>query len=155
LRDKRLELRGDHQNSLGLEGTANSSEGLGKMAVYDIDGFGRFGARFDRAFEEVGENETSLLEVGEHFFGGLPRRGDAECSEKIGGLASECGVEGVQKVGVSIGSGSGKQQGLDVDRAETRGPFEPLQPAREVLGGGELAAAIARQECGDSHRQKW
>jgi len=32
---------------------------------------------------------------------------------------------------------------------------DSLQAARDVLGGSELAAAIARQKCGNSHTQKW
>jgi hypothetical protein len=77
------------------------------MAVYHIDGFGGLGARFDRAFEEVSENETALLEVGKHLFGGLPYRGDAESAKEHAGLACERGIGGIQKVRGSFGSGSG------------------------------------------------
>jgi len=93
--------------------------------------------------------------IGEDFFGGLPCRGDAESREESSGLSREAGFGGIEKVGVSFGSGSGKQEGLDMDGAETRGPFEALQAARDVFGGGKLSATVARQECGNGHIQKW
>jgi len=98
LRDKRPEFRGEHEDALGLQGATDSSEGLGEMTVNHIDGFGRLGARCDRAFEEMGENETTFLEVAKHFFGGLPCRGNAKCSEKIAGLASKRGIGRIEKV---------------------------------------------------------
>jgi hypothetical protein len=67
------------------------------MAVYHIDGFGGLGARFDRAFEEVSENETALLEVGKHLFGGLPCRGDAKSGEENARGTSKARVRGIEK----------------------------------------------------------
>jgi len=104
-------------------------------------------------FEEGRQNQASFLEIGEDFFGGLPCRGDAESREEISGLSRE-GFGGIEKVGVSFGSGSGKQEGLDMDGAETRGPFEALQAARDVFGGGKLSATVARQKCRNGHIQK-
>jgi len=138
-----LEFWGDHQDTLGLQGPANSGQGLGEVVFSKGPGFVCIGARFDGAFEEGRQNQASFLEIGEDFFGGLPCRGDAESREEISGLSRE-GFGGIEKVGVSFGSGSGKQEGLDVDGAETRGPFEALQAARDVFGGGKLATAIAR-----------
>ena len=155
LREKWLEVRGNYQDTLGLQGAADSGQGLGEMTVHHIDGFGGLGARFDRAFEEVGQEEATLLEVGKHFFRRFPCRGDAKSGEKNARGAGKVRVRGIQKVGVSFGSGRGEQKGLDVNGAETRGPFEALQAARDVLDRGKLSAAIARQKCGTGHIQKW
>ena len=114
------------------------------MAVQQINSFGGRDARQDGTLEKIGEEEAAFLEVGEDFFGRLPCRGDGEGGEEI---ACEAGARGpvlVEKLGVTMGGGSGEQQGLDVDGAEARGRFEALQAARNVFGGGKLAAAIAR-----------
>jgi len=155
LRGQRLEFWGDHQDTLGLQGPANSGQGLGEVVFSKGPGFVCIGARFDGAFEEGRQNQASFLEIGEDFFGGLPCRGDAESREESSGLSREAGFGGIEKVGVSFGSGSGKQEGLDVDGAETRGPLEALQAASYVFGGGKLSATIARQKCGNGHIQKW
>ena len=155
LREKGLEFWGDHQNPLGLQGTPDPGDGLREMAVQQIDGFGGFGAWCHGTLEKISEKEPTFLEVGKDFFGGLRCRGDAKSREETPREAGERSLGCVKKVGVRIGSGSREQKGLDVDGAETRGPFEALQSAGDVLGGGELAAAIARQMCGYTHRQKW
>jgi len=152
-RKKWFEVRGDYQDTLGLQGAADSGEGSGEMVLKKYVGFVGPGARLDRAFEEVGENETPLLEVGKHFSGGLPCRGDAKRGEEKLGLTGKPRVGGIQKVWVCFWSGSVEKQGLDVNGAETRGPLQALKAAGDVLGGGELATAVARQKCGDSHIQ--
>jgi hypothetical protein len=154
LREQWLKVRRDHQDTLGLQGAADSGEGYGEIALKEGLGFVGVSARFGRAFEEVGEDEAALLEFGKDFFGGSPCRGDAKSAEENAGWASKARVGGIQKVCVSFGSGSGEQEGLDVDGAETRGPFEALQAASDMLGGSELSAAIARQKCGNAHIQK-
>jgi hypothetical protein len=150
-----LKFWGDHQDTLGLQGSADSGQGLGEVVFSKGPGFVCIGVRFDGAFEEGRQNQASFLEIGEDFFGGLPCRGDAESREENSGLSREAGFGGIEKVGVSFGSGSGKQEGLDVDGAETRGPFEALQAASYVFGGGKLSATVARQKCGNGHIQKW
>ena len=114
------------------------------MAVQQIYGFGGPGAPWYGTLQEIGEEQATFLEIGKDFFGGLPFRGDGESGEEIAGEAGVRSRGRVEKLGVGIGNGSGEQQGLDVDGAEARGRFEALQAARNVFGGGKLAAAIAR-----------
>jgi hypothetical protein len=128
---------------------------LRKVTVQQIDGFGGPGARRYGTLKKIGEEDATLLEVGQDFFVGLPSRGDRQSGQEITGEACERILGRVEKLGVSIRGRSSDQQGLDVDRAETGGPFEALQTASDMVSGGELAAAVARQECGDSHIQKW
>jgi len=125
------------------------------MSVQQIHGFGRSDTPRDRALEKIDEEEATLLEVGKDFFAGLPCRGDEESREKITGKAGEQSLGRVEKLGISLGGRSGEQQSLDMNGAKTRGPFEALQAACNVLGRDELAAAIARQKCGNGHIQKW
>jgi hypothetical protein len=103
-----LEFLGDHQDTLGLQGAADSGQGSGEVVLQEGLSFVGVGARLKGAFEERGENETTLLETGEDFFGGLPCRGDTESREERSGLSPEGGFGRIQKVGVSFGSGSGK-----------------------------------------------
>ena len=85
-------------------GIANGPEH--QLVLADLPGFQRprdlltehLQRTVDRAFEEMGENETTFLEVAKHFFGGLPCRGNAKCSEKIAGLASKRGIGRIEKV---------------------------------------------------------
>ena len=98
LRDKRLEFRGEHQDALGLQGAADSREGLGEMMLQEGVSFAGVGARFDGAFEERGEDEATLLKVGEDFFRGLPCRVDAESRENHAGRARERGIGRIEKV---------------------------------------------------------
>jgi len=123
--------------------------------IQQIDGFGGLGARCYGTLEKIGEEQAAFLEVGKGFFVGLPCRGDGESGEEIAGEAGEWRLGRVEKFGISIRGRSGEQEGLDVNGAETRGPFEALEAAGDVVGRGKLAAAIARQKCGNGHRQKW
>jgi hypothetical protein len=117
---------------------------LRKVTVQQIDGFGGPGARRYGTLKKIGEEDATLLEVGQDFFVGLPSRGDRQSGEEIAGEACERILGRVEKLGVSIRGRRGEQKRLDVNGAETGGPFEALQAARDVLGRGKLAAAIAR-----------
>jgi hypothetical protein len=115
------------------------------MPVQQIDGFSGPGARCYGALKKISEEEAAFLEVGEDFFVGLPCRGDGESGEEIAGKTREPSLGRVEKFGIRLGGGSCEQQSLDMNGAETRGPFKALQAASDVLGGGELAATVAGQ----------
>ena len=125
------------------------------MPVQKIDGFGGLRARRYGTLEKIGEEEAAFLEVGKDFVFGLRSGGDGESGEEIASEAAERSTWGIEKLGVGIGGRSRQQEGLDMDGAETRGPFETLKASSDVLSRGKLAAAIARQKCGNSHIQKW
>jgi hypothetical protein len=93
------------------------------MPVYEIDDFWGLGAWRYRTLEKIGQEEATFLKVSKNFFVGLPCRGDGESGEEIAGEAGEWNCRRVEKLRVGIGNGSGEQQSLDVDGAETRGPF--------------------------------
>jgi hypothetical protein len=115
------------------------------VPVKDIDGFGGFGVRCDGTFKQISEEEATLLDLSQDFLVGLSCRGNGQSGEKIAGETGEWSIGGIEKFGVCLWGGSREQQGLNVNGAETRGPFETLQAASDVLGRSELAAAIARQ----------
>ena len=142
---KWLEFRGDHQDAFGLQGAANSCKGLREVMFKQGQGFVGVGAGFDGTFKERGENQATLLEAGKDLFLGLCRNGDGERGEKIGGEAGERSFWGIEKFGVRLRGRSSEKESLNVDGTEARGPFETLKASGDVLGGGELAAAIARQ----------
>jgi hypothetical protein len=155
LGEKSFEVLRENQCALRLQRAADPGNRLREMPVYEIDDFWGFGTWRYRTLEKIREEEAAFLEVGQDFLVGLPCRGDAKSGEEIAGEAGERSLRGVEKLGISIRSGCGEQQSLNVDGTETRGPFQALQAAGDVLGRGELAAAVARQKCGDSHMQKW
>jgi len=136
LREERLEFQGENKDSFGFQGAPDAGQGLGEMAFEDFAKFGGVGAGFDGTFEERGEQQAALLELGENFYGGLSCCGDGESGEDNAGLASEVAFGRVEKIGVGFRCSGYEQQGLDVDGAETGGPFEALEAARDVLGGG-------------------
>ena len=115
------------------------------MPVQQIDCLGGLRVRCYGTLQKVGEEKTALLEVSEDLFLGLCGRGDGKSGEKIAGEAAERALRSIEEFGVSIWSRSSEQEGLNMDGTKTRGPFEAQQAASNVLGRGELAAAIARQ----------
>jgi hypothetical protein len=155
LREKWLQILRKNEDAFGLQRAANPGDGLREVMIEQIDSFSGPGARRYGTLEKIGEQDATFLEVGKDFSAGLPCRGDGESGEEIAGEAGERSCGRVEKLGVGIGNGGGEQQSLDVDGAETRGPFEALQAASNVLGGSELAAAIARQKCRSTHIEKW
>src|SRR5882724_4357471 len=155
LGEKSLQVLRENQHAFRLQRAADPGNGLRQVAVQHIDGFGGLNAGCEGALENMDQEQAALLEVGQNFIVGLPCRGDGERGEKISSEAGERRLGRIEKLGISLRSRSGEQQSLDMDRAETRGPFQPLQAAGDVLRRSELAAAIARQKSGDSHTQKW
>ena len=155
LGEKRLEFRGNHQDTLGLQRTADSRDRCLEVVFQKSVRFVVIRSRFDRTFKERGEDEAALLEVAKDFLGRLPFRRDAESRKENIGLTGEAGIGSVEKLGISFRGRGSEEKCLDVDWAETGGPFKALQAASDVLGRSELAAAIAGQKCGDSHIQKW
>src|SRR5260221_8755587 len=155
LGEKSLQVLRENQHAFRLQRATDPGNGLREVAVQHIDGFGGLHAGCKGALENIDQEQAALLEVGQNFIVGLPCRGDGERGEKISGEAGERCLRRIEKLGISVRGGSGEQQSLDMDRAETSGPFEPLQAAGDVLRRSKVAAAVARQKCGDSHTQKW
>ena len=150
-----MEVFRENQGAFRLQRASDPGNRLREMPVQEIDGFCGPGARCYGTLQKIGEEQATFLEVGKDFLVGLPCRGDGEGREKIAGKAGERSLGRVEKLGVSVRGRIHEEKSMDVDRAETSGPFEALESAGDVLGRGELAAAIARQKCGDSHIQKW
>jgi len=155
VREKSLEIFRENQGAFRLQRASDPGNGSREMPVQQIDGFWGLGAWRYRTIEKISEEEATFLEVGQDFFVGLPWSGYGESGEEITGEAGERRLGRVEKLRISIRGGSGEQESLDVDRAKACGPFQALESASNVLGGGELAAAVARQVSGDSHKQKW
>ena len=154
LREKSLEVFRENQSTFRLQRAPDPGNGLREMPVQEIDAFWGLGVWRYRTFEKIGEEKATFLEVGEDFLVGLPCGGDGQSGEKIASKAGERNLGRVEKVGISIRGRSGEEKCLDVYGTEAGGPFEALQAAGDMPSGGELAAAVARQKCGDSHSRK-
>jgi len=150
-----LEVLRENQGAFRLQRAPDPGNGLREMPVQEIDSLGGLGSRGDRTLEKVCQKKATFLEVGKDFLVGLPRRGNGQSGEKIAGKAGKRSLRRIEKLGIRLRGRSGEEKGLDVYGTEPRGPFQALQAARDMLGRGELAAAVARQKCGDNHTQKW
>jgi hypothetical protein len=100
----RLEGRGDEEEALRLEGTADAGESGGKLLFDEGMELGIGGVLGDRAFQDMDEREAEFLEFSLDRFRGLPCCGDLSGSENGGGFAVEREIRRVEKVVVAFGS---------------------------------------------------
>ena len=110
-----------------------------------------FGGRepaFQRAIENVDQQEAPFLEFGEDFVARLPFRGDLEGLEELAGFAGKWSAFCI-KIGALLGGHDGAEEdSLDVDGSIPGGPFEALQAASDMCGRGELPAAVTGEHVG-------
>jgi hypothetical protein len=63
--------------------------------------------------------------------------------QEVGGFAFVIICRRIKKGSVGLWRNAAEEEGLDVDGAVSGGPFEALETAREMIGRGGLAAAVA------------
>lgn len=81
-------------------------------------------------------------------FRGLPFRGDLEGLQNVSPFAGEGKIRRIEEVGVVLRSDGTEKERLDVERTIVGRPGEALETAGNVRRIGELAAAVAREDCG-------
>jgi hypothetical protein len=148
-----LKAGGKQEDTLGLEGAANTGECGWELFFEESESLRGGGAVLQGAFENVDEHETEFLEFDEDGFRGVPFRSDLHGAKNPGGLALEEGVGGIEKIGVEGRGDSGEEERVDVERAKAGGPGKALEAAGDVGGVGELAAAVTGEESGIRHDQ--
>ena len=102
----RLEGRGNEEEALGLEGTADAGEGGGKLLFDEGMELGFGDVLGNRAFQDMDKREAEFLAFGLDRFRGLPCCGDLSGSKNGGGFALEREIRRVEKVVVAFGSNS-------------------------------------------------
>jgi len=140
---QRGQFAGEEYDALGPERAADPCESDGKLFFEELLRGGRRGVGFQGAFQNMSEEQATLLELCENGVRGLPCPGDLQGVQEVGGFAFVIIVRRIKKGGISGGRNAAEEEGLDVDGAVAGGPFEALEATREVIGRGGLAAAVA------------
>lgn len=102
-------------------------------------------AVFQRAFQYVRQKQSGALKLCMDNIGRLPYCRYSCCFQYLSCLAVKISTRRVQEVALFQWGESAENQRLDVHWSVACGPFEPPQPASEVLGRAGLAATIATQ----------
>src|SRR5579885_547741 len=100
---------------------------------------------FDGAFQHMRHEHARALKFALHRFLLAILHRDGLSLQNLLSFPSERAVWRVNQFVAPLGHRRSEQQHLNMHRAESRGPFEPPQPSRDMLRRGCLSAPIARK----------
>ena len=101
--------------------------------------------RFHRALQEMRQKESRGLKFSMNVRRRFSSSGNPHRSQQIGCLSTEFVTRRVEKLCVIARSNGAKEKSVDVHGPITRGPFEPPEPSRHMLGRRRLPAPVAPQ----------
>ena len=142
----RKKIRGKQENPLGTEGPADPHNRGSELLFEKSLGIGRRDGGLERTFEDVGQGQSHLLELGEGGFPWLPFRADLRGVENGTRFAAKLRLRRVQKILVRLRGNATEKERLDVYGTKAGGPFETLKTARDVRKADKLAAAVAGEQ---------
>src|SRR5882762_7075269 len=91
------------------------------------------------------QKRTGSLKLGAHGFGRLACCRNARRLQQCGRLALKFAVRRIEKFLLLSRRRTAKKKCVDMNGPVPRGPFQALQPSRDMLRRSDLAAAVTRQ----------